>query len=430
MRTTAPVKRSLAVAAAVVLTGWAGLAPAAANPGNGNGNGAGQETSSEGNGQGKGNGQAKNDDKGKGRQQAPNAAPTAKPEPEPKPEQAGQGKAPGNSGAKPGKGPKDPKPGKGPKDPRPGNPNPGTPGGNSDNAGGNGNGPKPGNASGNAGAKGPKPGNAGGNGDPAGNNGTIKIAQLGEADGTPDNNPHPGCRFQIEWYGFDEGDYWSQVSFVAHAPTADAVISGTEPSRVFVGEDPASGAGTATGLDAVQGYTLGFTGTPHPKQGYHVKVTVATPFSQGNDTKSKVFWVQPCDQAAAPTTPGTEAPGTETPGTDSETPAVDTGTVDTGTAMPDAGVLEIIAGLEEGNPIAGVLGIQASATDAVVAGAAADEVAVRAAAGDDDAAVPTAVDAGGDNPVVDLVTSPVPLAIVGLGLVLGTYALLRRRQGA
>ena len=61
-----------------------------------------------------------------------------------------------------------------------------------------------------------------------------------------------------------------------------------------MGGDPASGAGND--FDGEATYTLGFGGgQPDPEQGYHVKVTVHTPGSQGADTKHKVFWVLPCD---------------------------------------------------------------------------------------------------------------------------------------
>ena len=134
----------------------------------------------------------------------------------------------------------------------------------------------------------------GGNGDPAGNNGTVKITPLGEDDGIPQNTPHVSCAFDIEWYGFDEGaDIVSTVVFTMQAPTRDVGLSGTEPSQVFVGGDPASGAGND--FDGEATYTLGFAGEADPQQGYHVKVTVHTPGSQGADTKHKVFWVSPCE---------------------------------------------------------------------------------------------------------------------------------------
>ena len=110
----------------------------------------------------------------------------------------------------------------------------------------------------------------------------MKIAPYGEMDGIPQNSPHPGCTFQVEWYGFEEGsDIVSTVSFAMHAPTADVGLTVSGPSSVFVGGDPASGAGTATGLDGQQAYTLSFDGAPHPKQGYHVKLTVSTPALEG-----------------------------------------------------------------------------------------------------------------------------------------------------
>lgn len=128
--------------------------------------------------------------------------------------------------------------------------------------------------------------------DPAGNNGTIKIDAL-PFDNHPNNQPHVTCTFQVDFYGYDRGDYNANVNFALHAPTKNgrtlSVVSGD--LTPFIGEDAASGG---TDLDSSETYQLAFTGDPHPKQGYHVKVTVHAPFSQGNDTKTKVFWVQPC----------------------------------------------------------------------------------------------------------------------------------------
>ena len=41
--------------------------------------------------------------------------------------------------------------------------------------------------------------------DPPGNNGTIKIDDV-EFDDHPNNEPHVGCTFQVDFYGFDKGD--------------------------------------------------------------------------------------------------------------------------------------------------------------------------------------------------------------------------------
>lgn len=144
------------------------------------------------------------------------------------------------------------------------------------------------------------------NADPPGNNGTVKVAKSGDLDRIPNNTPHPGCTFVIQWYGYDAGaDVISHVTFTSWAPTDDAKLTVNGPATVPVGQDAASGAGTATGLDATASYTLSFSGGAPAKQGYHVRLTVATPHSLGNDTKSKMFWVGPCT-----TTPGS---GSSTP---------------------------------------------------------------------------------------------------------------------
>lgn len=133
--------------------------------------------------------------------------------------------------------------------------------------------------------------------------------------------PHVGCVFDVEWYGFDEGaDIVSDVTFESWAPTrVPMTVDG--PTQVFVGGDPASGAGTDEGFDGEATYRLAFDGEPHPQQGYHVKLTIHTPGSRGADVKHKVFWVEDCTEAPGeetpeqPSTPGTpQQPGTpETP---------------------------------------------------------------------------------------------------------------------
>ena len=79
--------------------------------------------------------------------------------------------------------------------------------------------------------------------DPSGNNGTVKIDRLGDMDRIPNNVPHPGCTFQVEWFGFDGGpDVQSTVSFTMQAPTRDVGLTVSGPSVVSVGGDAASGA--------------------------------------------------------------------------------------------------------------------------------------------------------------------------------------------
>jgi hypothetical protein len=129
---------------------------------------------------------------------------------------------------------------------------------------------------------------------PPGNNGTVKIDRL-PFDTHPDNQPHVGCRFQVDWYGFDKGNLFSNVTFEVHPPTGKPAVLLTD--RVFIGEDDNSGGGSVAGLDAQREYNLanalrGYT--PHPNQGFHVKLTIRTDGSQGANTKHKVFWVQGC----------------------------------------------------------------------------------------------------------------------------------------
>jgi hypothetical protein len=132
---------------------------------------------------------------------------------------------------------------------------------------------------------------------PPGNNGTVKI-DARPFDAAPDNEPHVGCTFQVDFYGYDEGDLEAQVTFEAQAPTlrpdgADQVLL---TDSVFIGEDDNAGGGSEAGLDAKRTYRLDLTGiAPHPVQGYHVELTVDAEGSQGADTKHKVFWVTGCN---------------------------------------------------------------------------------------------------------------------------------------
>jgi cell division septation protein DedD len=172
---------------------------------------------------------------------------------------------------------------------------------------------------------------------PPGNNGTIKIDDVA-FDDHPNNEPHVGCVFQVDFYGYDEGDLSAHVIFESHPPT--------EPSgevlledEVFIGEDDNSGGGSEAGLDASETYTLDFTGfEPHPIQGFHVKLTIHAEGSQGADVKHKVFWVQPCVETPPPTTSTPPPPPTTTtappPPTTTTAPPPETTPPTTTTAPP------------------------------------------------------------------------------------------------
>jgi len=135
---------------------------------------------------------------------------------------------------------------------------------------------------------------------PPGNNGTIKVDGV-PFDDAPDNEPHVGCTFQVDFYGFDQGDLFADVTFEAHPPTGPVQVLLTD--TVFIGEDDNASGGSQAGLDASQTYTLDFDGIqPHPNQGFHVKLTIHADGSQGADTKHKVFWVTGCAAGTTTTT--------------------------------------------------------------------------------------------------------------------------------
>jgi hypothetical protein len=130
--------------------------------------------------------------------------------------------------------------------------------------------------------------------DPPGNNGTVKIDGI-PFDDHPNNEPHPGCVFQVDFYGYDAGALFASVRFEHWNPTGDGhgdVLLHEE--GIAIGEDDNSGGGSEAGLDASRTYDLSaqLAGQePHPQQGFHIKLTVHADGSQGADVKHKVFWV-------------------------------------------------------------------------------------------------------------------------------------------
>lgn len=108
--------------------------------------------------------------------------------------------------------------------------------------------------------------------DPAGSNGTIKIVGHGDIDSVPDNNPHQGCTLGIEWYGFDEGDITSTVTFQLWAPTrGDLAVDGDQ--TVTVGGDAAGGGTDLDGREFLHAASGGGSqrapGLPRQDHGEH-----------------------------------------------------------------------------------------------------------------------------------------------------------------
>ncbi|MCW2680710.1 MAG: hypothetical protein JWM62_2111 [Frankiales bacterium] len=156
-------------------------------------------------------------------------------------------------------------------------------------------------------------------GDPRGNNGTVKID--GEAfDDGRGNEPHVGCTFQVDFYGFDAGDTAS-ITFTGHAPTGGGLLHSEVKAPI---SDDAAGGGQDR--DATLTYSVDkqlselLQVASHPKQGWHVKLAVDVDSAPGG-AKQKVFWIT-CDQ---PTTVGgtTDAPATGGGGTTTTAPVVD-----------------------------------------------------------------------------------------------------------
>ncbi len=129
--------------------------------------------------------------------------------------------------------------------------------------------------------------------DPPGNNGTVKVdgAPFGASQG---NEPHAGCAFAINFFGFDEGDLTGTATFELRPPTGNDVLL---VAPTFIGEDPAGGG---TDLDAslfvdLSGPIADSGLTAHPNQGFHIRLTVEAQGSIGAETKHKTFWVTDCD---------------------------------------------------------------------------------------------------------------------------------------
>ena len=143
---------------------------------------------------------------------------------------------------------------------------------------------KPSDAGGGESAKG---GN--GNPNPPGNNGTVKIHSLGLDPDDRRNVPHVGCLFEVLYFGGDSGQELSWT-FWGWAPTGGGALDYDGPTG---GTLDADGYGRW-----VIDMTNSFEGiTPHPQQGYHVKLDVAT--GEPGGQKHKVFWVK-CPEEVLP----------------------------------------------------------------------------------------------------------------------------------
>jgi hypothetical protein len=123
---------------------------------------------------------------------------------------------------------------------------------------------------------------AGGN--PPGNNGTVKVSglALGQSEG---NESHVGCKLDIEFFGFDEGDLTATATFELQAPSGSGVL---RVDSTAIGEDPAGG-----GTDRRQLFSTVDTHRPlEPRDPtrLHVRLTIDA-LARSATTKHKTFWV-------------------------------------------------------------------------------------------------------------------------------------------
>ena len=122
--------------------------------------------------------------------------------------------------------------------------------------------------------------------DPPGNSGPVKVAGEDVAVG---NDAHVGCAFTVDFYGYDEGDYYADVTIEGIAPTEEGRLY---IDRVFIGEDAARGG---TDLDASAPIDLTGVVVGEPtNRGFHVKLTIEADGSQGADVRHKTFWISDC----------------------------------------------------------------------------------------------------------------------------------------
>lgn len=130
---------------------------------------------------------------------------------------------------------------------------------------------------------------------PPGNNGTVKIDGM-PWDNAPNNEPHPGCSLQIDFYNYEEGDLWAHGTLELWSPTLPSSGSAVMYTYdEFVGGDPNGGGtdwdGSVTYLHAYE-RAQAMGATPNKNQGYHVRLTVHVPAgSIGADTKYKMLWL-------------------------------------------------------------------------------------------------------------------------------------------
>jgi hypothetical protein len=173
-----------------------------------------------------------------------------------------------------------------------------------------------------------------------GNRGVVKIDDV-PFDEHPDNEPHVGCRFQIDLTGFPSTLTSVTVLFSAHHPTL------RESGDQVLVRDTLTLSEGQRGTGGSKTYSLDLDGiTPHDQQGFHVKLTILTGHGAG---KHKVFWVRDCGTPSSSTSTTTPTETSEG-GDDQDHPTTTTSEErePTGNTAPPATTV-LVAG-ESGTP--------------------------------------------------------------------------------
>lgn len=132
---------------------------------------------------------------------------------------------------------------------------------------------------------------------PVGNNGTVKIDNYTDRNSNDiahNNEPHVSCAWGVDAYGYEFSSPVGVEAFQQHSPTP-GIGGKASPKQMdaLANTNPRGNGATYNGSTTNE---LVLVGSPHPKQGYHVKLTYTAPDgnSNGSMLKHKVFWVQSC----------------------------------------------------------------------------------------------------------------------------------------
>jgi hypothetical protein len=200
----------------------------------------------------------------------------------------------------------------------------------------------------------------GGGHNPKGNNGTFKVDGVPYDDGI-DNEPHVTCEFRLVFFGFDK-DQRGSIEFTGQPPSGRGRVGGL--NNVLLSDDDAGGG--LNDRDAIFYFTADDLDLSrlkaHPKQGYHIKVTVLT--GEPGGKKHKVFWLKPCGggggvtpsptQTTRPPTTGSPTATASPTETETTTPPASPTATETsgpaGTSTPSPSVSGVVTTSPGGGP--------------------------------------------------------------------------------